>query len=103
MEVQLHVLLDSVLDGNNWSASRKGLFVTGEKAADSDSIGGLRGSECQSERFREERNIFFPLTRTKLLFLDYTESSLVTTMVLPLQGVSQIISSMRRPDWVCLL
>ena len=36
VEVKLHALLDSELDGEKWSASRNGFFVTGKRAPGSD-------------------------------------------------------------------
>jgi hypothetical protein len=60
VEVQLHALLDSALDGNNWSASQNGLFVTGERAAGSDWIGDVMGPNARLKASEKRENIFPP-------------------------------------------
>jgi hypothetical protein len=43
VEVQLHVFLNSALDGGEWSASRLGRFIPRERACDTHGIGGWIG------------------------------------------------------------
>jgi hypothetical protein len=40
VDVQMHIFLTSALVGGEWSASRLGCFITGEKAPGNHRIGG---------------------------------------------------------------
>jgi hypothetical protein len=40
VDVQIHILLTSALDGGEWSASRSARFTPGEKSPCTDRIGG---------------------------------------------------------------
>jgi hypothetical protein len=40
VEVQLHALLNSALDGGEWSSSRLGRFTLGKRASGTHCIGG---------------------------------------------------------------
>jgi hypothetical protein len=44
VEVYLHAFLTSALDGSEWSASRPGHFIHGERALGTHCIGGWVGS-----------------------------------------------------------
>jgi hypothetical protein len=46
VEVYLHVLLTSALDGGEWSASQPGRFIPTERATGSYWIGGWVGSRA---------------------------------------------------------
>ena len=69
-EVQLHSLLTSALNGNGWSNSRPGHFITGKgpRYKFNRILDGLQGRYgC----FGEEADPF-PLPETELLFLTLT-------------------------------
>jgi hypothetical protein len=43
VDVEIHVFMTSALVGGEWSASRPGRFITGERASDTQWIGGWVG------------------------------------------------------------
>jgi hypothetical protein len=46
VDIQLHTFLTSVLDGDEWSASRPGRFTPGEGAHGTHWLGGWVGSRA---------------------------------------------------------
>jgi hypothetical protein len=55
VEVQLHAFLTSALDGGEWSRSRPGRFIPGERASDINWIGVWVSPRSSLERWRAEK------------------------------------------------
>jgi hypothetical protein len=56
MEAQLHAFLTSALDGGEWSASRPGRLIAGERAPGTHGIGGWVGLRAGLDEVAKRKN-----------------------------------------------